>query len=279
MFLHQVFSLDLSWRDPQSFLQCFLAEGVSQWSFQVSHSMTELNLLEKVPSRSIRSRLQLCPLQEQRRDTKIILVHLSTLLSFHHPQLPQYEDKCAPGSPRWAGWCPQAQPSQLTALAGPLEICCQPWAHSKGKWVGRMGVKLAEQPRGSSPRFCQSALLQTFVASQQEHFKMLELTPQATTAEHSAHLFIYLLLFINWKWICFYTFQVGSAGVCVCYRKLVLAPCSGRSYFSIRRRKEWLTRGTAQQRHQLLQAVSITSSLTFFKTRESLLVLKKVRSK
>lgn len=55
-------------------------------------------------------------------------------------------------------------------------------------------MKLAEQPRGSSPRFCQSALLQTFVASQQEHFKMLELTLQATTAEHSAYLFIYCYL-------------------------------------------------------------------------------------
>lgn len=49
------------------------------------------------------SRLQLCLLQEQRRDAKIILVHLSTLLSFHCPQLPQHEDKRAPGSLRWAG--------------------------------------------------------------------------------------------------------------------------------------------------------------------------------
>jgi len=54
-----------------------------------------------------------------------------------------------------------------------------------------MGVKLPEQPRGSSPRFCQSALLQTFVVSQREHFKTAELTPQAATAECSAYLFIY----------------------------------------------------------------------------------------
>lgn len=216
-------------------------------------------------------------LQEQRRDAKIILVHLATLLSFHRPQLPQHEDKRAPGSLRWAGWCPLAQPPQPTALTGPLGICCLPRVCSKGKWVGRMGVKLAEQPRGSGPRFCQSALLQTFVASQWEHFKTLELTPQATTAERSAYLFIYCYLLTENESVS--TLFKWCVGGWVCVTKNYSLPCAVEgAIFPPGEERSRLNRGTAQQRHPLLQAVSITS-WPFFKTCESVLVLKKMRSK
>lgn len=55
----------------------------------------------------------------------------------------------------------------------PRGICCLPWAHSKGKWVGRMGVKLAEQ----SPE----ALAQDFAS--QLYYKHLW-CPNKSTSKH-----------------------------------------------------------------------------------------------
>lgn len=105
-----------------------------------------------------------------------------------------------------------------------------------------MGVNLAEQPRGSSPRFCQSVLLQTFVGPDEKHFKTVELTVQTTTAEHMAYLFIYCYLltengFVStlFKWRRGWK-HIGARVPGV--KKLLLAPCSGRSYFSSRERKK-----------------------------------------
>ena len=68
-------------------------------------------------------------------------------------------------------------------------------------------------------------------------------------------LFIYLLLLINWKWICFYTFKM-----CVCVIKNYSFPRAvERAIFPLEEESSMLNGGTAQPRHQVLQAASITS--------------------
>lgn len=112
-------------------------------------------------------------------------------------------------------------------------------------------MKQDEQPRGSGPRFCQSALLQTFVVSQRVHFKTLELTPQATTAEHSAYLFIYCYLLTENE-------SVSTLFKCVCYKNYSVLRVVGEAIFPLGEERTVLNRGTAQAQHQLLRAVSIT---------------------
>lgn len=66
--------------------------------------------------------------------------------------------------------------------------------------------------------------------------------------------------------------------VCVCDKKILLALCSGRSYISTGGRKEH-----AEQGHCTAMAPApagcVHHKLTFFKAWESVIVLKKVRSK
>lgn len=182
----------------------------ASWQKEHCRGVSRYCMVSKNPWEKVQlggSALQSCSLPDQRREAKPISLHPLTLLSACCPQLAQYRKKCILEGSRWAGCCPLAQQPRL-------QPCWAPRGRGM-KWrkmAQKDGCETGWAAQRLQPKICKSALLQTFVASQWEHFKTLALAPQAMTVGLGTYLFICLLLFINWKWICFYTFKILPVG-------------------------------------------------------------------
>lgn len=217
------------------------------------------------------SRLQLCPLLDQIRAAKMIFVHLTILLSVHCPQLAQHWDKRALGSLRRAECCPVAQPPHLEGSAA----CPGHTARENG--LGGWVWSWLSRAQRLWPKILPVSFITNICGVPT---RALQNTGACTAGNNCRvrHLFIYLLLFINWKWICFYTFKILLGGG---EELLNSTPCPVQrkeQFFHGWGARSVLNGGSAQPRCQLWQTVPITG-WPYFKIREPVLVLKKVRSK
>lgn len=143
-----------------------------------------------------------------------------------------------------------------------------------GMHQGKMDQEDGCESGWAAQRLRPKILLVSFITnicgSQWEHFKTLELTLQATTAEHKVYLFIYCYLLtenefvstlFKWRW----GWECGGGRVCG-IRSYYLPHAVEGVIFPSGKERSILNWCTAKPQQQLLQAGSITS-WTFLKLR------------